>query len=305
VKILLIVNPYASSVTERARQAAVDALSVDGHDLTVSGTDARDHATELARAAAADATDVVVVLGGDGTVNEAAHALVGTGTAVAPLPGGSTNVFARTVGFDRRVDRALLQMSELLRRGSTRAISVGSVNGRHFLFHVGVGYDAAVVAQVEGKSELKRKLGQAVFVYAAFAAYFKHYDHSRPRFALHLPDGTSVDDGYFLICLNSDPYTYFGPRPLTATPDAVDGRGLVSVTVRSLTVRTLLGVFGSALGTGRRLRAHPDVDYRTDLERLEVWGHGPVPYQVDGDFLGEADELSISYHRDALKILAP
>ena len=305
MRVVLIVNPYASAVTDKARQAAVDALSLDGHDLKVVDTDARDHATDLAREAAADGAEVVVVLGGDGTVNEVAHALVGTSTAVAPLPGGSTNVFARTVGIERRPAQASLQVRELLGRGATRSISVGSVNGRHFLFHVGVGFDAAVVAQVEGKADLKRKLGQAVFVYAAFATYFRHYDHSRPRFALHFPDGASVDDGYFLICLNSNPYTYFGVRPLTVTPDAVGGRGLVSVTVRSLKVRTLLGVFGSAIGSGTRLRSHPMVDYRTDLQNLEVWGKGPVPYQVDGDYLGEADELSIAHHPDALKIVAP
>ncbi len=303
MKIVLIVNPCASSVTARARQDAMAAL--DDHDVTVTETSRRDDATDLARAAAADGAEVVVVLGGDGTVNEAAHALVGTPTAVAHLPGGSTNVFARTIGMDHKVSKAAVQLRELLRRDAVRSISVGSVNGRHFLFHVGVGYDAAVVAQVERRADLKRKVGQAVFVYAAFATYFRHYDHSHPRFALHLPDGTTVDDGYFLICLNSDPYTYFGYRPLTVTPDAVGGRGLVSVTVRSLKVGALLGVFGSALGTGRRLRSHRLVDYRTDLGQLEVWGHGPVPYQVDGDYLGEAEELSITHHPDALKIVAP
>ena len=303
MKVVLIVNPSASSVTDRARRSAIDAL--EGHELTVTETTRRDDATALARAATTDGAEVVVVLGGDGTANEAAHGLVGSATALAHLPGGSTNVFARTIGMDHRLARASVQLSDLLRRNAVRSMSVGSVNGRHFLFHVGVGYDAAVVAQVEGKADLKRKLGQAVFVYAAFATYFRHYDHSRPRFALHFPDGASVDDGYFLICLNSNPYTYFGVRPLTVTPDAVGGRGLVSVTVRSLTVRTLLGVFGSAIGSGTRLRSHPMVDYRTDLQNLEVWGKGPVPYQVDGDYLGEADELSIGYHPDALKIIAP
>lgn len=305
MRVVLIVNPCASAVTDKARQAAVDALSLDGHDLTVVETDARDHATDLAREAAADGAEVVVVLGGDGTVNEVAHALVGTGTAVAPLPGGSTNVFARTVGISRQAAQASAQVRELLGRGATRSMPVGSVNGRHFLFHVGVGFDAAVVAQVEGKADLKRKLGQAVFVYAAFDTYFRHYDHSRPRFAVRFPDGSTVDDGYFLICLNSNPYTYLGRRRLTVTPDAVDARGLVSATVRSLTVRTIVGVFNSALGTGKRLRSSPKVDYRTDLPSLEVQGHGPVPYQVDGDYLGETDALSIRYHRDALKIVAP
>ncbi len=75
--------------------------------------------------------------------------------------------------------------------------------------------------------------------------------------------------------------------------------------MRSLAVHTLLGVFGSAVGKGTRLRRHPRVDYRSDLTTLEVWGHGPVPYQVDGDYLGEAEELSIGYHPEALHVVAP
>ena len=303
MKVVLIVNPFASAVTPEGREAAIAGL--DGHDLTVADTTRRDHATDLAHEAVSDGAEVVVVLGGDGTVNEVAHALVGRPTAVAPLPGGSTNVFARTIGIDRRPARASAQLRELLDRGVIRSMPVGSVNGRHFLFHVGVGFDAAVVAQVEGKAALKRKLGQAVFVYAAFDTYFRHYDHSRPRFAVRFPDGTATDDGYFLICLNSNPYTYLGRRRLTVTPDAVEGRGLVSVTVRSLSVGNLLGVFASAVGSGRRLRANPKVDYRSDLQALEVEGHGPVPYQVDGDYLGEAQTLSIQYHPDALRVVAP
>ncbi len=146
MKVLLIINPYASSVTANCRQLAIDALSQDGHDLGVAETNCRDHATGLARQGAEDGAEVVVVLGGDGTVNEAAHALVGSDTAVAHLPGGSTNVFARTLGMDHKLTKAAPQLRDLLQRRSIRTMSVGSVNGRHFLFHVGVGYDAAVVA---------------------------------------------------------------------------------------------------------------------------------------------------------------
>src|SRR5580765_4470918 len=105
---MLIVNPYATRVDWKARMAATQALVVD-HDLTTVETAKRDDATTLARQAAADGFDVVVVLGGDGTVNEAANGLVGTTTALAALPGGSTSVFARTIGMAPKVAKAAPQ----------------------------------------------------------------------------------------------------------------------------------------------------------------------------------------------------
>ena len=100
------------------------------------------------------------------------------------------------------------------------------MNGRYFLFHVGMGFDAAVVAQVERRSGLKRYAGHPLFVYAGFDTWIRHYDRSRPRFAVHHADGTVVDDGYLAICLNTNPYTYLGNRPLDLAPEATLDRGL-------------------------------------------------------------------------------
>jgi len=220
MKLMLLINPSASSVDWKSRMAANSAL-VGDHDVTTVETTKRDDATGLARQAAADSFDAVVVLGGDGTLNETANGLAGTSTALAALPGGSTNVFARTIGMAPKVTRAAPQLQAALGRADAlRTFGLGTVNGRHFLFHLGIGYDAEVVAQVERRSTLKRKIGQAIFVYSSFSTYFKHYDHRKPSFALDFPDGTSVEDGFFTICLNTNPYTYLGKRPLCVTPDA-------------------------------------------------------------------------------------
>src|SRR5688500_1023085 len=98
MRVLLVVNPSASSVTARGRVVIQKALSAD-HEVTMAETSRRGHAARLAQGAAADGVDVVVVLGGDGTLNEAANGLAGTPTALGVLPGGSTNVFARTIGM--------------------------------------------------------------------------------------------------------------------------------------------------------------------------------------------------------------
>lgn len=307
MKLMLLINPSASSVDWKSRMAANSALVTD-HDVTTVETTKRDDATGLARQAAADGYEAVVVLGGDGTLNEAANGLAGTATALAALPGGSTNVFARTIGMAPKTTKAAPQLAAALERGndSLRTFGLGTVNGqRHFLFHLGVGYDAAVVAQVERRSSLKRKIGQAIFVYSSFSTYFKHYDHRRPSFALDFADGTSMEDGFFTICLNTNPYTYLGRRPLSVTPDTGPERGLVTVTTKKLKVRTLLTLFGSAMGQGEILRRNKNVDYRTDLRSVTFRGHKPFPHQVDGDYLGEATTLEVTHGEASIRLIVP
>src|SRR5690606_14257900 len=119
---------------------------------------------------------------------EAANGLVGTDTALGILPGGSSNVFARTIGLPNDPIEATGVLLDSLATGSIRRVGLGAVNGRCFLFHTGLGFDAAVVEQVERRSSLKRYAGHPLFVYAGFATWFRHFDKSRPRMAVHLPD---------------------------------------------------------------------------------------------------------------------
>jgi diacylglycerol kinase family enzyme len=304
VKVLLLVNSKASSVTPRSRVVIGKALAAD-HEVTVSGTSRRGHATRLAQGAAAAGTDVVAVLGGDGTLNEAANGLAGTATALAALPGGSTNVFARTIGLPNDPIEATGVLLDALARRSISRVGLGSVNGRYFLFHTGIGFDAAVVEQVERRSGLKRYAGHPLFVYAGFDTWIRHYDRSRPRFAVHHEDGTVIDDAYLTIVLNTSPYTFLGNRPLDLAPEATLERGLAAVTVRTMAFGRFLRIIGSALGSGRALRRSRWVDHRVDLAGLTVRAYGPVPYQVDGDHLGDAEVLEFRHEPEALSLVLP
>jgi diacylglycerol kinase family enzyme len=304
LKVLLLVNSSASSVTPRTRVVIRKALSAD-HEVEVAETNRRDHATSLARGAAHDGVDVVVVLGGDGTLNEAANGLAGSGTALAALPGGSTNVFARTIGLPNDPIEATGDLLDALARRAIRPVGLGNVNGRYFLFHTGIGFDAAIVAQVERRTGLKRYAGHALFVYAGIDTSIRHYDRRRPHFAVHHADGTLIDDAYLTICLNTNPYTYLGNRPFNLAPDATFERGLAVVTIRTLKVLPFLAIAASALGSGTRLRRSRNVDYRTDVSQFRVTGHGPFPYQVDGDYLGEIDTLEFHHEPDALQLVLP
>ena len=304
MKVLLLVNSSASSVTARGRVMIQKALSAD-HEVTLAETSRRGHATRLAQGAAAEGYDVVVVLGGDGTLNEAANGLAGTDTAMAALPGGSTNVFARTLGLPDDAIEATAVLLEALAHQSIRRVGLGVVNGRYFLFHAGMGFDAAIVARVERRAALKRYASHPLFLFSAFETWFRDYDHSRPRFAVHLPNGDVVDDVYFGICLNTNPYTYLGTRPVNVAPGTTLDTGLAMVSVRSLEFTTIVGLGLSALGSGLRLRRNKSVDHRGDLASLRVEGYGPFPYQVDGDYLGEVTTLEFTHQPEALALVIP
>jgi diacylglycerol kinase family enzyme len=304
MRLLLLVNESASSVTPRSRVVIQKALAAD-HDVTLAETSRRGHATRLAQGAAANGVEVVVVLGGDGTLNEAANGLARTACALAPLPGGSTNVFARTIGLPNDPIEATGVLLDALARRSIRRVGLGSVNGRYFLFHTGVGFDAAVVEQVERRAELKRYVGHPLFVFAGFDTWIRHYDRSRPRFAVHHADGTVIDDAYLTIVLNTNPYTYFGNRPLELAPEATLDRGLASVTLRTMAFARTMRIIASALGSGTLLRRSRWVDHRTDLAALSVRAYGPVPYQVDGDHLGDTERLDFRHEPEVLDLVLP
>ncbi len=289
-------------MTARTRVVIQKALSAD-HDVTLAETSRRGHATRLAHHAANTGTDVVVVLGGDGTLNEAANGLAGTECALAVLPGGSTNVFARTLGLPNDPIEATGQLLDALARGSTDWVGLGEANGRYFLFHAGIGFDAAVVRQVERQGSLKRYAGHPLFVLSTITTWARHYDRQRPHFEARLPDGTEVDDAMFAVVLNTNPYTYLGNRALDIDPKATLQTGLSVFVLRSLSTRTLASVFSSALRGGARARRHRKAVFQRDIDGVEITGLGPVPYQLDGDYLGEVDTLTIRYVPDVLRLV--
>ena len=304
MKIVLIANASASSVTARTRVVIQKALSAD-HDVELKETSRRGHATRIAKGAAAQGADVVVVLGGDGTLNEAANGVVGTETALAPLPGGSTNVFARTLGLPDNPIHATAVTLEALEAQSIRSIGLGSANERYFLFHAGVGYDAAVVAAVEKRGQLKRWAGHSLFAFAALDTWIRGYDRKNPHFSVDYGDGTPIDDGYFLIGLNTDPYTYLGTQPFSVAPAATLDRPMSVVTVRSLNPLLLGSLVVSTLRSTNGLSTRRGVDVRDDVRSVSIESETPFPFQLDGDYLGEVTSIQLAWEPDVLRLVVP
>ena len=302
--ILLVVNPTASSMTSR-RRLEVERSLFSRHRLEVAETVERDHATALARDAAERGVEVVVVLGGDGTVNEVANGLVGANTALAPLPGGSTNVYARSLGYPRRVRPAVECVLEALDTGRLHRVGVGSANGRRFLFHLGAGYDAAVVARMERRRPwIKRRLAHSAFAWTAFRTFMSDFDRDHPSFVVSTADETVVGEGFFAIVSKAAPYAFFGPRPLMVTRSAGIDRKLGLTLYRRLGAGLVLWSAFEAMSVG--VRKHRNIVQLADLDAItmEATGDG-FPWQVDGDWLGLTERLDVLYEPDALTLVLP
>jgi diacylglycerol kinase family enzyme len=303
LRILLVVNAFASSVTARNTVVVHRALS-QGNDVELLETNRRGHATRFAQDAVRRGVDLVVGFGGDGTLNEVATGVAGTDTALGVLPGGSTNVFARTLGMENDPVIAARQLADGIAARDIRPIGLGRVNSRYFCFHTGVGYDAAVVDNVERHASLKRWLGHPLFIYASVRTWTIDYDRHHPHFTVSSPGADDVTDGYFTVVLNTNPYTYLGNRPLDLSPAATFDRGLVAVTFRTMRIATILGSLGGAL-RGGGVRPSDELDLRTDLDRLTIANPTPFPYQVDGDYLGETTCLEFQHVPDAVQLVHP
>jgi len=312
LRILLVVNSFASSVTAR-NTVVVHRRLAQGHDVEVVETNRRGHATRFAHDAARRGIDVVIGYGGDGTLNEVATGIAGTDTALGVLPGGSTNVFARTLGMPNDPVAAAELLANGIDADDFRPIGLGRVNGRFFCFHTGIGFDAAVVRSVEQRASLKRWLGHPLFISAGLTTWLRGYDRNEPHFRVARTDlaglsGSSsdnvIDDGYFSIVLNTNPYTYLGNRPLDLSPAATLDRGLVVLTFRTLEVLPILRGLGSALRGGGVTASEHLMEWR-DVERLVVEHPEPFPYQLDGDYLGSVNRLEFDHIPDAVRLVFP
>jgi len=301
LRILLIVNSFASSVTAKNTVTVHQRLS-QHHDVQVVETNRRGHATRFAEDAARRGIDVVVAYGGDGTLNEVATGVAGTETALAVLPGGSTNVFARTLGMPNDAIEAVEHIVDALDRNDISPIGLGRANGRYFTFHTGLGYDAAVVQWVERRAALKRYFGHPLFVLAALKTFFVDFDRKRPHFSLEFADGSKVDNGYFSIVMNTNPYTYLGNRPLDIVPSTSLSTGLSVVTFKTMKPAHILRTLASAL-KGGGVKQTPWLDVRTDVRKVTASDARAFAYQLDGDYLGDIQKIDFEYVPNALRLV--
>lgn len=305
MRALLVVNPKATATTARARDVLAHALASETK-LDVVQTTARGHATELARQAAVDGLDLVVALGGDGTVNEVVNGLLADGPgpsvpALAVVPGGSTNVFARALGLPESPIEATGDLLEALRIDRRRTLSLAQADDRWFTFCAGLGLDASVVRRTEAKRSKGRKATPGLFVTEGFAEFFSMRDRRTPQLTLTRPGLEPEPLGLALVC-NTAPWTYLGRRPVVPCPEASFDTGLDLFGLRRLGTVTTLRYLRQILSSRPRLRGRQVVSLH-DLSTFMLSASSPLPFQLDGDDLGERTSVTFRAVPAALDVI--
>ncbi len=300
----LLVNPFVSRLDTATADEVARRLAA-GFAVSVTYTEAPGHATELAREAALAGYDVVAALGGDGTVSEAAGGLVGSPTPLACVPAGVTNVFARAVGMPRDPLAAADRLVERERaeRLAVRAVDVGTVNGRHFLYTAGVGFTAAMAETAERAPDRKARLGQLHFAASGVGEIARRYLRDPP--GMEVEAGELRERAVTVVVQNCEALTYFGPRQIRVCERAGLGTGALSMTLlrrtRPADVATVIArLLGGRAGAVER---HPQVRSASGLPGAVVRGHD-LPVDADGEFLGSFSEVVFGVRPGALRVVS-
>src|ERR1700753_819788 len=228
-RMLIIVNPYATTVSDRLRNLVVYALQ-GRYDVEAVATEAQDHATEIAREARDGGYDVVVSFGGDGTLNEVANGLAGSEMPLSVPPGGSANVVARSLGIANDVVDATEHLLSLADEWEPRKIDLGRVDERYFVFACGGGVDATVVKRVDAHPKLKARFGPWFYSWAGVSAFYRRYLVNPVRLRVAI-DGHLPVEGVTAITQNSDPFTYFSTKPVYVCENVAIDSGTLSMAV--------------------------------------------------------------------------
>jgi diacylglycerol kinase family enzyme len=304
-RMLVIVNPYATTVSDRLRNLVVAALK-GRYEVEAVDTQSRNHATDICREAAHEGYDVVVSFGGDGTVNEVANGLAGSPTPLTCLPGGATNVLCKMLGIPGEIVDATEHLLRMADDWRPRRIDLATVNGRGFTFSSGFGLDASVVKRVDERPGLKHNMRQYYFAYAAVSTFLRRYVVHPPRIDAHVGGGAPAR-GVTVVVQNGDPFTYFDSKPLrVAEGAALDGGTLAGAVLRRAGPVDIPTVMWRLFSERHRVADHKRITPFADLTELRctsVDGR-PIPLQVDGDHIGDYTEAVYGIRPQALAVIS-
>lgn len=309
-RMLLVVNPYASTVSSRLKNVVIYALQ-SRYEIEAIETRERNHAIEIVQTTLKRDFDLVCAFGGDGTANEVINGLIGSDrghdTPFTFLPGGMTNVIGRILGIPDDIVDATEHLLSLADSFEPRRIDLGDANGRAFIFSAGAGLDADIVKRCEARPTLKRTFGQNWYLGSAATTYINHYMMRRPR--LHIEANGLATDGIVAVAQNGRPFTYFGEREIDLSPSAGLETGTLSLTVLErgnpfdfAPIVTRLLSQKLAVADNRHIKVAAEFEQATVRPRKE--GGPRIPLQVDGDYVGEFDEVLFKVLPAALSVVA-
>lgn len=316
MRAVLIVNPNATSTTRSGRDLLAHALE-SRVELVVDHTDHRGHAIEIAESAKRDGIDLIIVHGGDGTVNEVVNGLLGrpgelgpgaeaTLPAVAVVPGGSANVFARALGISPDPIEATNQLIDLLgehRDGTPwRRIGLMDCGERWAVFTAGMGVDGEVVAAVEAQRAKGRTVTAGRYMRVALREAVGSAG-TEPHLTLHLPGREPVENVFFAFVSNASPWTYVNSRPVWTNPATTFDTGL------GVFASTSMNIWANLMLVRRMLSKNPKIKGKhlireDDVPWVRITADTPIACQVDGDFLGPRTDMTFRVVPNALAVVA-
>ncbi|MFD6417284.1 diacylglycerol/lipid kinase family protein [Streptomyces sp. NPDC060194] len=324
MRALLVVNPAATTTSARTRDVLIHALASEMKIEAVT-TEYRGHARDLGRRAAEsggpNGIELVVALGGDGTVNEVVNGLLHHGPdpeglpGLAVVPGGSTNVFARALGLPNDPVEATGQLLDALREGREQTVGLGLAEGtrgtedeaapaRWFTFCAGLGLDAGVVGRVEQQRERGKRSTHALYLRQVMRAYVSDPHRRHGVITLERPGHDPVTDLALSIVCNTSPWTYLGNRPVYATPRASFDTALDVLGLRKLSTSAVTRYATQLLTSTPERGPHgKHVVPLHDLTDFTLHSKVPLPFQMDGDHLGLRKSVTFTGVRRALRVI--
>jgi diacylglycerol kinase family enzyme len=306
VRGILIVNPQATTAQDHAPDQVIRSLA-GLVDLDVEHTRHRGHAHELAAAARGD---LVLVLGGDGAVNEAVNGVMaragpaGSRPLIGVIPGGGGNVLAQALGLPVDTEAAIATVKDALATGRYRTLGLGLAGDRYFTFSAGLGLDAEVVHEVDQLRQAGRRESASLYLRAMVRRLYRGTDRRVPALTLERRGQPLAADLFMAIVTNSSPWTYFRGRALLPVPDQDFNSGLDLLGLRRLGLITIASVLGQMLWVrsrpprGRNLLSVRGADAFT-LRALR-----PIAFHVDGEYLGETKAVEFRFVPEAIRVVA-
>jgi diacylglycerol kinase family enzyme len=276
-------------------------------ELRTRQTEYRGHAGKLAAESAAEGYDLVITFGGDGTVNEVVNGLMqvpdpADRPALAPVPGGGGNIFARTLGLPPDAGRAVQRILAAVAANERRKIGLGLAGDRYFTSSAGLGLDAEVIEDMDSQRARGRRGTVAAYLRTTVLRYYRT-DRRRPALTLHIPGHPPESSLFMGVVTNSSPWTYLGSHPVR--PAHTDfSSGLDMFALRRLRTLTTLATLGQMMRsnegeppTGR------DVVSAAALSELTFEAARPIPFHIDGEYLGETESVAFRFVPDALCVV--
>lgn len=308
MRALLVVNPQATSTTPAGRDVLAHALASE-LKLDVLLTDYRGHAAEVTAQAVDDGIELVVALGGDGTVNEVVNGMLARGVpgdpasapALAVVPGGSANVFARALGMPRDPVEATGHILNALEEQRTRLVGLGRAADRWFTFNAGLGLDAEVVAAVERARAQGLEATPMRYARTAVREYVRQRRRP-PAMTVEIPGAAPLEDVRLVFVSNTDPWTYLDGRAVRLNPGASFTDGLALFALKNLGMTTIAGVLRQAMRPDGDPRGR-HVARQDAVAWVKVRSERPLALQIDGDHLGARTEMEFRAVPRALRVV--